>query len=104
LELVLERENPEDVGEVYDAYSQCQWLGIYLATIGERDSFQRLLAEIGDENVTRNLIILLKRGQRADTAFRRVFGAGIKVVFAAAKASMDLVRNQSGSAMRPRNS
>ncbi|MGV3619035.1 MAG: hypothetical protein ACO1SV_27225 [Fimbriimonas sp.] len=91
LEMVLEGRNDEtDEGEdeVWLAYQQAGWIGLYLVTLGDERRLGRLLREVAHEGIWRNLVLALRGQERIDGALKSTFGTDSRSLFRDAYAWM----------------
>lgn len=87
LELTLDgRVDDTDDGaeDVWCAYQQAGWIGRYLASLGEEQKLGRLLRDVANESVGRNLRLSLFGKERVDGALQAVYGLDSRKLFAQA--------------------
>lgn len=91
LELVLEGRNDETEegdDEVWLAYQQAGWIGLYLTSLGDERRLGTLLREAANESIFRNLALALRGKERVDGALQTVYGLDSQRLFREAFAWM----------------
>lgn len=82
LEWALENPGPEeDETVIWNAYQQCGWIGLYLASLGPESKFSDLLREHGNESPVKNLMLALSNRTRTDAAFQSVYRLSVDELF-----------------------
>jgi hypothetical protein len=100
LELILEGrsdETEDGEDEVWLAYQQSGWLGLYLVSLGDERKLGTLLRDVANEGLLRNLALALKGKERVDGALQTVYGRDSHRLFREAftwmKTQTDLLEN-----------
>lgn len=77
LELILEGRSDETIegeDEVWLAYQQAGWIGLYLTSLDDERRLGTLLRDVANEGVLRNLSLALTGKERVDGALKATYG------------------------------